>query len=111
MEKPVHNPVENYGIMNRNRTGVSKMVHIKQFFTVFFIRFTQINNRKRYKLINFAPKKGMVHKRVISLTVNRKISTRNMNIDGLNVETDICKYSVRKFSTYQPNIIIFFSFF
>ena len=53
----------------------------------------------------------MVHKRVISLTVNRKILTRDMNIDGLNVETDICKYSVRKFSTYQPNIIIFFSFF
>lgn len=42
----------------------------------FLVRFPQIFDEKRYKLINFAPKLEIVDKWIIQLIITKKIYTR-----------------------------------
>jgi hypothetical protein len=54
-------------------------VDINSFIHAYFATFPQIFAEKRYKLINFAPKLGMVDKLSLLFCIREKQSTVGVN--------------------------------
>lgn len=67
--------------------------------------FQRISDRKRYKLINFAPYWRIVDKLSIVLSISQKQSTHTVGNVYFHVYNKICKKNGIEFSTYQQHII------
>ena len=62
VEKPVDNYVENFVDYSQNTISRQDLVNIHTFIITIWTTFPLIFAEKRYKLINFAPKKDIVDK-------------------------------------------------
>ena len=79
---------------------------INRVIRKFFVRFQQIFGGKRYKLINFAPKKQIVDNSMTALTVSHIVSTPCVDNHSPRVDNQIGKKTGKKFFTYSHTIIL-----
>jgi hypothetical protein len=85
--------------------------YIHRVISGFLVRFPQIFDGKRYKLINFAPKLEMVDNYASKQTISKLVSTAGVNNKKPQWYNLSGKKKSRKFCTYQRPIILFISFF